>query len=66
MMAIVFLFVRMLGDCFKSRLRLEAETLSCGINSMFCNSAPRGCICSGPAVPYSFSSIVAVLAFLTP
>jgi hypothetical protein len=27
MMAIVFLFVRMLGDCFKSRLRLEAETL---------------------------------------
>ena len=26
-MAIVFLFVRMLGDCFKSRLRLEAETL---------------------------------------
>ena len=27
MMAIVFLFVRMLGDCFKSRQRLEAETL---------------------------------------
>jgi hypothetical protein len=41
MMAIVFLFVRMLGDCFKSRQHLEAETLSCGINSMFCNSAPR-------------------------
>ena len=27
MMAIAFLFVRMLGDCFKSRQRLEAEIL---------------------------------------
>ena len=27
MMAIAFLFVSMLGDCFKSRRRLEAEIL---------------------------------------
>ena len=27
MMAIAFLFLRMLGDCFKSRQRLEAEIL---------------------------------------
>ena len=38
-----------------------------GLPSPVCNSARHaGCICTGPAVPCSFGSIVAVLAFLTP
>ena len=45
----------------------KLKSWSCGINSMFCNSARHaGCICTAPAVPCSFGSIIAVLAFLTP
>src|SRR5271157_2023651 len=61
MMAIAFLFVRMLGDCFKSRQRLEAEILVLRHQLNVCNSARHaGSICTGPGVPCSFGSIVAV------
>jgi hypothetical protein len=39
MIAIAFLFVCVLCDCFKSRRRLEAEIWHCGISSMSCSSA---------------------------
>ena len=45
MIAIAFLFVCVLCDCFKSRRRLEAEILYCGIRSMSCSSAQRDKIC---------------------
>jgi len=38
MIAIAFLFVGVLCDCFKSRRRLEVEIWYCGISSMSCSS----------------------------
>ena len=67
MIAIAFLFVCMLCDCFKSRRQLEAEILVLRHQLYVLQQAPHAdYICAGPTVPCSFGSIVAVLAFLTP
>ena len=68
MIAIAFLFVCVLCDCFKSRRRLEAEILVLRhqLNVLQQRAHHADCICVGPTAPRSFGSIVAVLAFLPP
>src|SRR5215467_1815220 len=69
MIAIAFLFVRLLYDCFKSRLAAASRKYwYCGISSMLCSSEHHvDCICVGPTVPYSFclSSLSRILDTIT-
>ena len=66
MIAIGLLFVRILCDCFKSRRRLEAEILICGISSAFFGSVRHAvdCICVGSTALCSFGFIAGTLASL--
>jgi len=67
MIAIAFLLVHALCDCFKSRRRLEAENLVLRHQLKVCSSAHHAaCICVGPTALCSSGFIVAALAFLTP
>ena len=67
MIAIAFLFVSMLGDCFKSRRQVEAEILVLQHQlNVLQQRAPRRVDLHWPAGRCSFGSIVAVRAFLTP
>jgi hypothetical protein len=66
MIAMGFLFVCVLYDCFRGG-GWKPKSWYCGISSMSCSSAHHAdCICVGPTAPCSFGSIVAILAFLTP
>jgi len=54
MIAIAFLFVCVLCDCFKSRRRLEAEILGLRHQLNVLHSAYHAdCICAGPPAPLS-------------
>jgi hypothetical protein len=67
MIAIAFLFVRALCDCFKSRWRLEAEILVLRHQlNVLRQRAPRRLHFVGPTALCSSGSIVAALAFLMP
>ena len=66
MIAMAFLFIYVLCDCFKSRRRMEAEILVLRHQlNVLQQRAPRRLHLRW-AAPCSFGSIVAVLAFLTP
>ena len=67
MIAIAFLFVCVLCDCFKSRRRLEAEILVLRHQlNVLQQRAPRRLHLRWADRACSFGPIVAVLAFLTP
>src|SRR6516225_9615331 len=69
MIAIAFLFVRLLYDCFKSATGgCKPKYWYCGISSMLCSSEHHvDCICVGPTVPCSFclSSLSRILDTIT-
>jgi hypothetical protein len=61
MIAIAFLFVRMLCDCFKPRQRCKQKSWSFGISSTSCGSVRHAdCIWVGSTALYSSGSIGAV------